>query len=291
MHFYLPPKLMSDYNGYQILVNLFEQTKTIEGKTITIDFSNTSWFEANLCAALGAILVDLEVKNNQIQLINFSNSVKLILEKNLFLLNFSGKSIEDNYATTIKYQKFEITAEQEFADYLDRELLSQPDLPKMTPMLKRKINRSIYEIYNNAYSHGKCINVFTCGQYFPNKKKLYFTIVDLGNTIRNNVRKYLNNNEMSGKDCINWAVEEGNTTRTGSTPGGLGLSLIRDFLKLNEGRIQIISSNGYWEEKKGTILAADFKSPFLGTIVNLEFNLNDNNSYALLEELKPEDYL
>ncbi len=282
---------MSNYDGYNHLVNFFEQTKTIENEIITIDFCSTYWFEANLCAALGAILVDLEMKNNQIQLINFSNSVKLILEKNLFLLNFSGKSIEDNYATTIKYQKFEITAEQEFGEYLDRELLSQPDLPKMTPLLKRKINKSIYEIYNNAYSHGKCNNVFTCGQYFPNKKKLYFTIVDLGNTIKNNVRKYLNSNEMSGKDCINWAVEEGNTTRTGSTPGGLGLSLIRDFLKLNEGRIQIISSNGYWEEKKGIILAADFKSPFLGTIVNLEFNLNDNNSYALLEELKPEDYL
>ena len=80
------------------------------------------------------------------------------------------------------------------------------------------------------------------------KKRLDFTIVDLGRTIKSNVKEYVNK-EVSGKDALKWAVTEGNTTKHGEIPGGLGLSMIREFLKKNDGKIQIVSEDGYWEQK------------------------------------------
>ena len=156
----------------------------------------------------------------------------------------------------------------------------------MSPLLKSKINKSIFEIFNNANIHGRCQHVFSCGQYFPKKKRLLFTIADLGATIKHNVNQYLDRS-LPASEAIQWAVEEGNTTKTGSIPGGLGLSLIRDFLKLNKGRIQIVSANGYWEERKGAIFAKEFENVLTGTFVNLDININDQSSYVLASEVDP----
>jgi hypothetical protein len=52
---------------------------------------------------------------------------------------------------------------------------------------------------------------------------------------------------MNSDQAIEWALQEGNTTRKGSVPGGLGLKLIREFIAMNKGRIQIVSDRGYWE--------------------------------------------
>lgn len=67
-------------------------------------------------------------------------------------------------------------------------------------------------------------------------------------------------------------------------PGGLGLSVLTEFIKLNEGKFQIISDDGFYE--LGTSERAEFlDNPFPGTIVNMEFLTNDFHSYDLGSEL------
>ncbi|MCG6186561.1 hypothetical protein [Maribellus maritimus] len=280
----MPAKLMSEEAGFGFIVELYEQTKNMGFDDLELDFKSTYWLEANLCAALGAILSRLQEEFVSVNFVNVNPSVELILSKNHFLSNFGSVVLPDTHQTTIKFRKFKVTEEKAFKDYLDKELLSQPDLPSMSPLLKSKINKSIFEIFNNANIHGHCSHVFSCGQYFPQKKRLAFTVADLGKSIKSNVNHYLNKS-LSGSEAISWAVEEGNTTRTGTIPGGLGLSLIRDFLKLNKGYIQIVSSNGYWEERKGVIFATEFDNTLLGTIVNLDININDHSSYVLSSEI------
>ena len=282
----LPQKLMSEKDGFGFFAQLYEQTKDMSFDELILDFKYNTWFEANLCATLGAILSKLQENFVSVRFMNMSPSVERILLKNHFLSNFGSEALPDTHQTTIKFRKFKVTEEKQFKDYLDKELLSQPDLPQMSHLLKRKINMSIFEIFNNANIHGQCIHVFSCGQYFPQKMRLVFTIADLGRTIKKNVNEYLNKS-YSSSEAITWAVEEGNTTKTGTIPGGLGLSLIRDFLKLNKGGIQIASSEGYWEERKGVIFAKKFENALIGTIVNLDFNINDHSSYALASEVDP----
>ncbi len=286
----IPQDIVSDYNGYKVLIDFFHYTKDAFLETIEIDFSKTNWFEANLLAALGAILSNLESNLCTINLTGLSFKLEGIFSKNHFLSNFGGYKIEDYYQTTIKYKKFKPNEEKVFKYYLDNELLSKTALPQMSTGLRKKINESIFEIFNNAIIHGKSNDIFSCGQYYPRNNKLDFTIVDLGKSIKSNVNNYLNK-QMKGSEAIDWAVQEGNTTKNGDTPGGLGLSLIRDFLRLNGGKIQIISCEGYWEQIGIRINQMSFENEFDGTIVNLEFNLNDKSLYYLKSELKPEDIL
>jgi len=53
--------------------------------------------------------------------------------------------------------------------------------------------------------------------------------------------------------------------------------------------VQIRSEKGFWELKKGVIFAKEYSTSFEGTIVNIEFNLSDKNTYITTEEILPEN--
>ena len=114
------------------------------------------------------------------------------------------------------------------------------------------------------------------------------TIVDMGQSIKTNVnsfRKKFNKDDLSGSQAIEWALVKGNTTKTGNNPGGLGLDVIFEFIKLNKGKIQIVSADGYWEFIRGKTEAKLFDNDFPGTIANIEFNLDDSSYYQLKSEV------
>ena len=94
--------------------------------------------------------------------------------------------------------------------------------------------------------------------------------------------------DLEGYRAIEWAMGYGNTTKTGNISGGLGLDLINGFIKLNNGKIQVVSSDGYWELRRCITDMKLFSKP-LGTVVNLEFNLDDTNMYKLKEEVSLEN--
>ena len=52
-----------------------------------------------------------------------------------------------------------------------------------------------------------------------------------------------------------------------------------------QSKIQIISSDGYWELRRGKIHKQELNFSFPRTIANLEFNLSDTNEYILKEEI------
>ena len=120
-------------------------------------------------------------------------------------------------------------------------------------------------------------------QYFPNKKRLDFSIADAGIGFRGNVRRRFNNNNISSIAALQWSLREGNTTRTG-VAGGLGLKLLRDFVKLNKGKLQIISRFAYYEYENDLDSFEKMDYEFPGTCVNLEVNTSDSNSYCLKSE-------
>jgi hypothetical protein len=288
MKYEFPQNIRSSFEGYNVFIDFYNKTDDIFFDEIILDLKNTNWIEANLSAILGAILNKIENELNDVKIINPSDKIEKLLERNHFLSNFGGYKIPDIYETTIKYRKFKTTEEKLFKEYLDRELLSKEAMPEMSTLLRKKINESIFEIFNNAIIHGNCKNIFSCGQYYRTKKRLDFTIVDLGRTIKSNVKDYVNQ-DISGKDAIKWAIAEGNTTKLGEIPGGLGLSLIREFLGKNNGKIQIVSEDGYWEQKGCIEREECFSQIFPGTIVNLEFNIDDKSYYYLLSEINEDE--
>lgn len=290
MEFLIQNKVMSDFDGYNSLINLNYTISQNSESEVLLNFKNNIWFEANLFAILGAIRSLNEEQKKSMSIFNLNPALQNVIKRNKFLIEDSENLMVDYKGTIITYQKFTHHKDIEFMDYIRDELLSKPDFPKHSRLLGKKINESIFEIFENARTHGHCKHIHTCGQYYPNKnlKRLDMTIVDMGQTIKANVNKYLKQN-LSGSQAIQWALVDGHTTKTGNVPGGLGLNIIFEFIKLNKGKVQIVSSDGYWEYRKGETESRLFEKPFPGTIVNIEFNLDDKDSYRLTEEVSLED--
>jgi hypothetical protein len=289
MEFLIQPKIMSDFEGYRSLINLNNEIQQCSDEVIILNFKNNSWFEANLFSILGAFRAMVEEQNKILKLINLNPALQNIIQRNKFSDEYSEESSPDSKHTIVSFKKYTPFQDIEFMEYILTELLSKPDFPRHSKRLGKKINESIFELFENARTHGVCKHIFTCGQYYPGKKKrLDMTIVDMGKTIKANVNEYLKKN-LSGSEAIIWAMQYGHTTKTGVVSGGLGLDIIFEFIKLNKGKIQIVSSDGYWEFKGDEIETRLFENFFPGTIANIEFNLDDKDSYLLTEEISLDD--
>ena len=282
----IPNDIKSEFEGYDYIITWLNQYKDIEDREIIFNFSRVTFLEANLSALLGTIFEILEKNNNKIEVINIQPQVETILRKNEFLLPFGYDKIVDNFDTALTYKKFTPTDDVGFYEYIQNQLLRKPQFPSHSKKLGREITRNIFEIYENARTHGKCDFIHTCGQFFPKKptKPLHFTVVDKGFNIKQNVSNYLGRNIEAFK-AIEWAMIKGNTTKTGDTSGGLGLAVIFEFIELNNGKIQVISSDGFYEFDKGKTKTNKLKCIFDGTIINIKFNLNDTSHYSLSEEV------
>ena len=292
MRIYLPKEIHTDYKGYSSLINLIDKTELLFLKEIFFDFSKVQWFDANLCAVLGAVVTQVQNNLNEVKLINFPKKIENLFKKNCFFGYFGKEVIPDINDTTIFYRKFKTSEEKYFQKYIDKELLS--NLPQMSELLRKKINSNILEVFLNAIDHGRSDYIFSCGQYYPAKNIIDFTIVDIGRTIKKNVNQYLKKvkkikKDIRGFNCIKWAIVEGHSTRDINIPCGLGFSIIKDFIELNKGRIQIISSDGFWEMENKSNFVKEFKNEFPGVIINFRFNIDDTNYYTLSSELSEED--
>jgi signal transduction histidine kinase len=226
---------------------------------------------------------------NTIQLMNIPPAVETILSKNGFLSNYGRVKLPDTYGTTIPYQRFDVKDDRYFAGYIEREFVHRPEMPNMSPGLIKKFRESVFEIFSNAVLHSQTqLGIFSCGQYFPKKHLLDFSVADLGIGIRQNVRDRAGL-DLPADDAIVWATKGRNTTKRGSIPGGLGLKLLKEFVALNGGRLQIVSDAGYWCLHKDQDQVARLSAPFPGTVVTLEINTSDTRSYALSSELRESD--
>jgi len=282
-------KISHDQAGFEALVGLWAETKDCLFDDIDIDMGGTTWFDADMCAALGAILYRLGKKLNMITLKNVHPDVGKVLSKNGFLSHYGREKIPDTWKTTIPYQRFDVKDDRYFAGYMETELIQRLEMPVMSPGLLKKFRESIFEIFSNAVLHSQTEQgIFSCGQFFPKKHRLDFSVTDLGIGIRQKIKESVGL-DLAPEKAIVWATEERNTTKCGEIPGGLGLKLLGEFIDLNGGRIQIVSDAGYWRREQGKSVTALLQQPFPGTVVSVEINTADTRSYLLSSELSEAD--
>lgn len=280
--------IKSTFVGFSRLAELANETKDCSFDTIEVDMSAADWIEANMSAPLGVIFAHLADGLNTVQPVALKSGVESILTKNLFLVGYGYPERTDNYGTAIPYRRFNPEDARYFASYLNKHLVGK-GIPKMSEGLGRRFRDSILEIFMNAAIHSETsLGIFACGQFFPTKQRLDFCIADAGIGFRKKIRKELDL-AMNSDQAILWALKSGNTTRKGDVPGGLGLKLLREFVALNGGRIQIVSDRGYWEFAAGHETVKRLDRPFPGTVVNLEINTADTQSYCLSSETSPEN--
>ncbi len=275
----------NSYEGYQKLIDFYNEYK--DNLFSDIDIELNTWFSANMSAALGAILDIFNDNFNDIVFKNISENIEKILLKNDFLSYYGYSRIPDNYHTTIRFLKLKVSDGKFFNNYVVNELIGRNELPAMSGLVKDKIREAIYEIFVNAQIHSESQHIYTCGQFYPRENKIEFTIVDTGIGFKKKINTRFNST-LTSIQAIKWATLDRNTTKI-DISGGIGLTLLKEFVEKNKGMMQIISDDGFYQfDKQGEQMLL-FNGKFPGTIVNLQFRTDDNSSYVLKEELNNTD--
>ncbi len=276
----IPKSIKSNYTGYRDLLNLASiYNICTQDTSVVLNFKENTWFDANLLPALYAI-VELGRQKGVTSI--YRNQHDCTLTK-LFVRNGFGKHCFNleycphDSETVIPFKVFKANDTYNFSHYMDDELIGY--FPSMDLAVKKAISSYIQELFGNAQIHGNCAYVYTCGQYYPYYHKMDFTIVNLGRTFQENVIPYLTEMDAVLPDnSISWAVQPNHSTKRGTT-GGIGLSLMKDFISYNKGKFQIISGREFWEINNGAEGKREFEQVFPGTIVNIEIDQNDTNLY------------
>ena len=282
----------STHQGFERLIELYHHARACTEAVLEVDMSGLGWMDANMCAALGAVLYPLRQAGRTLKLFGMRPGLEEILQKNAFLPNFGfdrGRR-HDTHGTTIEYQRFERGDAGSFKAYVARHFVGK-GIPDMSEMLHRKFRESISELFDNAVKHSQSqLGIFACGQLFPAKARLDFSVADLGIGMRANILQKTRL-AMTPEAAIAWAMMGGTTTRRpeDGLPGGLGLKIIWEFITLNGGSIQIASDAGYWKTQGNRVETLRFAHPFPGTVVNIEINTADTDSYRLTTEIEPGD--
>ncbi len=278
-----PRSIRSDRAGFSWLAEVGSLLHEQQGATIAFSDRNLQWFDSNLCSPLGALLYQAQLGGSSI-LLDAPGPILGAWSRNGFAYAFGGGDMIDTFDTTLIYQRFERQHERRFAAYVQRELMPK-DIPKMTPPARRQFERNLQEIFNNAVNHAASERgVFSCGQFFPHKNYINFTVCDLGVGFRLNAHRKTGQ-ALSATQAISWASQDGHTSRTGAIPGGLGLGLLREFVLRNRGSLQIVSEDGYWLFDARGEHSWELKQAFPGTFVNLRIMTNDESLYKAAGEV------
>lgn len=276
------PDINSNYAGFSELANAHEKiSQCVPGDDLIIDMPN--WFAANMCSPLGAIINLASGRLNSITFNVDNPKVLEILKKNNFLtyIGCKVKPLKDIYDSTIIYRQFFRREDIFFKIYIESDLMKR--IPPMSDALNKEFKNSLFEIFENAIIHSGTNTIFVCGQVFHYKNSLDFSITDIGMGFHKNITQNTDL-RLTPTEAIKWALEGNTTTKKGSIPGGLGLKIIKEFIDLNEGKMQIVSDYGYLEFIDGEIKTETFQNRFPGSVVNIGINTADPYSYHMQEE-------
>jgi hypothetical protein len=170
---------------------------------------------------------------------------------------------------------------KDFVGYLRDSWLRKQWVNFSEPLIS-KIVGVIWEIVENAAEHAEVqSSAFCCGQYFPKKRRLELTFMDFGVGIPHHVRRHLGAPQMSGAESMRWARVRGNSTRRQGM-GGLGLDLLIELVRLNQGGLVVNSGDGRLTVGRVERYASGGRFP--GTLVTIAIQC-DAKFYCLSSEL------
>ena len=300
-----PKTLRSNADNMLWLASITKHRDVVQSSDpIVFDLSNVREFDENLCAALGVLISHLKHEGRSV-ILDTRADIELLagFKRNGFLAEvrlprswydlwalFSpDRAINvakaNNQVERIPYKRFNNLDVDAQAEYV-RNLINSHWWPKMSDGVKGALVDCILEVFNNAQEHSESkAGVIVCGHVGKlGQRSMKVTIADGGIGFRRKIEKALDKKMQSGQ-AIAWGMKEGNTVRKGN-PGGLGLTLLKEFIRKNDGRLIVVSDKGSWElsSEKGERYM-EHETSFPGTLVTIIVNTEDPKAYRLSSEV------
>jgi hypothetical protein len=260
---------------------------------IEFDFSKCRFCGQNGAAFLGGLSRLLQSRGASVRFLTNTMpvAVKVNLQQNGFLHAF-GEARRGWRGNSIPFREDAKEDPRGFVDYLEKEWLGRGWVG-ISAGLRASIVSRVGEAYTNVFQHSKSpVGLCSCGQHFPNRHLLKLTLVDFGVGIPSNVRlffqrtKNVRPEQLSTKNCMEWAFQPGTSTLPGGR--GLGLDLLTSFVRINDGQMHIFSHEGHAIVTKEGVAFSEIPEYFEGTLVNILLRC-DERYYCLTSE-RPEKF-
>jgi hypothetical protein len=295
----MPPKTIQIFTlndaawDFQQLFTIWSQTNDYF-EEVRFDFSHCGFLRPNAVAFLGGLARLIESRMGRV-VFDWStlrnDAVKTNLCQNGFAEIF-GYPSPGWTGNAIPYREDASLNMNSIMDYLTLNWIGRGWVHVST-RLRDAIAGRMWEIYNNAFEHsGTEIGVFSCGQHFPREEALVLSVIDFGQgipaKIRGFLRQYASEDEVSkltGAGCLKWAFQAGNTTKVGE-PGGTGLDLLKEFVRLNQGKLEAYSNEGYAIIDRDGERYLNRNISFEGTVFHITLRC-DENLYQFRDEMTP----
>jgi hypothetical protein len=259
---------------------------------IRFDFSQCRFLRPNAVAFLGGLARLVESRFGSVTF-DWGTLHDSAVMTNLCQNGFAGTFAYPSSGwdgNSIPYREDKSLDMNEIMDYLTYNWIGKGWV-QVSDRLRDAIAGRMWEIYSNAFEHsGTEVGVFSCGQHYWRQNDLILSAVDFGRGIPSNVRSFLRQHvdealvsKLSGAACLKWAFERGNSTCTGGVARGLGLDLLKEFVRLNQGKLEIYSNDGYAIVDKDGERFENRDLAFEGTVVHITLRC-DENLYRFRDE-------
>jgi signal transduction histidine kinase len=220
---------------------------------VKFDFSKCSFLRSNAVAFIGGLARLIKFRNGNVEF-DWISCKKVSVINNLCQNGFASTFGHDSISwqgESIPYREDMTLNMDLIMDYLTLTWLRRGWV-NVSERLGDAIVGRMWEIYNNAFEHsGTKIGIFSCGQHFPRRDILILSVVDFGIGIPEKVRRFFGQHaeeelvsKMTGASCLRWAFQAGTTTKVGE-PAGSGLDLLKEFVRINQGKLEVYSNKGY----------------------------------------------
>jgi len=267
----------TNHIGVSEILKFYAFAKQYRYTAVQLNISPVNTMDANLSALVLAIAHKLKAENKVTVFVILADHMNVFFRNGL-IAHLSGKGnanpYEDNRQSTIPLTSFLNTEDESFCQYLRRDFFGHRGLENLTSTTKANLSTHFEEIFVNVVQHANTdYPIFTCGQYFPEKQMLKFTLVDLGEGFLKKIAVKTEGSVSTDNEAMLWATYNLNTTKDVITfgPGGTGLKEIKKYCEQNNGSLHLCSGKGYLNLLKDRTLEQTLPQPLHGSLVNLIF--------------------
>lgn len=252
-------------------------------KRLILDFTESEFINAAVAVIIGTLCVYARIENKcvKFKFKNRTNNPIFKLMKQIGIYEYFTKC-DIKYTTSNSIRFDRISDEDIMESYTDKILELAPI--KITDDAKAILSSYFYEVYQNSLYHAKSpIDVFSSGYWMGKKKQLIFSVYDMGIGIPNNVKNHIDNS-MTSKECLEWALTNGKSTREDELiKRGLGLNRLEQFIKLNNGTISIYTDNICCIINNKERKYIDLEYPIMGTLIIISIIADSDHIYIVRE--------
>lgn len=279
-------KIDPNINNYDILFDLWKYIDDLSCPEVEFNFSNCDFLAHHTVAFLGGLANLISNKTGgrfEFDWDTLQEKIRKNLAQNGFITAFSGAG-QPWAGNSIPYREDPKSDHDDIIDYLKSKWLGRGWV-HVSKRLRDAIVGRVWEIYANAFEHSSSgnISIYSCGQHYPHKHQLSLCVVDFGIGILTNVRNF-QGQELSAAEAMQWAFKRGTTTAKPTGPGrGVGLDLLKEFVKLNNGRLEIFSNDGFAKISKNGDYFSRSNKFFGGTLVDITL-ICDEKLYSFSDE-------